>query len=348
MKKLLIVFTAILMVAFAAPVFASDTTWGGEFDFGGITAFDKLDVDAYYANLYLDGSFAVDDYNTVLLEFKSDVVDGVGGNWKVNAANLESDIGEAAGLPVGLKIRGGLSGVYSNKYEVTGHGFERVLFTPPGEKARPNIEGSGIFGIVDAEIATIDVGVTFETGPDAQDYALMVTIPEFGPVAAQVGYYVAGADDFMGVLGLNVKALGIAEKIDVAGGFAYDLAAAGAPKWYLGAGVKANVSMFGIGVGIKGMEEAPVDVLTVDVNVGVTDEFGIDVGVGLGLDDDKDIFGGLEPSIYYKVGASTWRLGYLLASSFGTAAGEWSYSYLAPTSAPIDGSGLFLACGIDF
>ncbi len=113
MKKLLVVFTAILVVAFAVPAFAADDAWSGEFTFGGITGFSETKVTNAFGNLYTDVFFEVDSYNKVLFEFVGTVTtDGTGGTFTVGAANLESDIGEAAGLPVGLKVRGGLSSIW--------------------------------------------------------------------------------------------------------------------------------------------------------------------------------------------------------------------------------------------
>jgi hypothetical protein len=338
MKKLLVVFTAILVVAFAAPAFATDATWSGELDFGGITAFDKDDIGNAWVNAYTDVTLDVDEYTEIVLEFLWQN----GGMWGVGYAGLTTDLGMALGLPVGLKMTGGYVNIYSNKFEVTGHATERV-------NIRSNIGTSAMFvGAIDVGMATIKAGVGFD-GPGAmmQDYAVYVDAPGIADlVDVEAGYFIANDDDFKGRLMASAKATGIADMIDVAAGFAYDTQAAGgigAEKWFWGLGVKANVSMFGIGVGINGQEEAAIQNLTVDVNVGITDEFGVDVGLGLGLSDALDTFGGFEPSVYYTAGAATWRLGYLYQASDIN-----NYMYAAPMAAPMDGSGLFLTCGLDF
>jgi hypothetical protein len=339
MKKLLVVFTAILVVAFAAPAFATDATWSGEFDFGGITAFDKEDITNGWANAYADVTLSVDDYNDVVLELTWQN----GGSFGVGDAHLTTDVGMALGLPVGLKASGGYTSIWSEKYEVTGHATERVL-------VRSYIGTSPMFKFaVEAGPATITAGVGFEqnVGVPVQDYAVYVAVPGVADmVDIEAGYFILNDDDMKGRLMASAKATGIADMIDAAAGFAYDTQAAGglgAEQWFWGLGVKANVSMFGIGVGVNGQEEAAFQNLTVDVNVEITDEFGVDVGLGLGFGDVLDTFGGFEPSVYYKAGASTWRLGYLYQASDIN-----NYMYCAPAAAPVDGSGLFLTCGLDF
>jgi hypothetical protein len=338
MKKLLVVFTAILVVAFAAPAFATDATWSGEFDFGGITAFDETDITSAWVNAYADVTLEVDEYNDVVLEFLWQS----GGLWGVGYAGLTSDVGMALGLPVGLKMTGGYVNIYSEKYEVTGHATERV-------NIRSNIGTSPMFvAAVDVAPVTIKVGVGFETGPLAQDYAVYAYAPGIANmVDIEAGYFIANDDDFKGNFMVTAKATDIMDMIGVAGGFRYNAAAGGGvgdEKWFWGAGVKADLmDMLGIGVGVNGQEEAAFQNLTVDVNVAITDEFGADIALGLGFGDVLDTFGGLEASVYYTPGVSTWRLGYLYQASDVNG-----YLYAAPAAAPVDGSGLFLAAGLDF
>jgi hypothetical protein len=360
MKKLLVVFTAILVVAFAVPAFATDMrglhdemmathsadAWSGEFTFGGITGFDKDKVNNAFGNLYADVFFMVDDYNKILWEFVSTVdTGGAGGAFMITAANLETDLGMALGLPVGLTTRAGLASIWTRKFEVTGHATERPV--------RPYMDGAGVFGSVDVGMAIIDLGIGFEIDPlglaPEQDYAVFVQLPDIaGMLSAEAGYFITDNDDFKGQLTFNVQALDIADMIDAAASFTYDTAAAGgigAEKWFWGLGVKGNVSMFGIGVGINGMEEAAVSNLTVDVNVAITDMFGVDVGVGLGLSDALDTFGGIDPSVYLTTGAATWRAGYLYQASDING-----YLYTAPVAAAAapDGSGLYISVDLDW
>ena len=126
MRKLLVVLSAIMLVAaFAVPVFAD---WTGELEFGFATAFDPAkDAEAYGA-LYTVFSKDVDDYNSVTLEFDGST-DGLGtGNaWTVGEASISTDIGKAAGLPVGLTLKSGYFASGTQEYaSVTGWGIEDV------------------------------------------------------------------------------------------------------------------------------------------------------------------------------------------------------------------------------
>jgi hypothetical protein len=297
----------------------------------------------------------VDQYTDVVLEFgggfgnvetPEDAITGLEGTtnaWTVGVAALTTDLGSALGLPVGLTATGGWTSIYSNKYEATGHATERV-------NVRSNIAGQMFKFAVEAGPATINLGIGFELGAaaaPAQDYAVYVDVPGIADmVDIELGYFIADDDDFKGNLMFSASADGIADMIDAAAGFRYNTLAdggVGAEQWFWGVGVKANVSMFGIGLGVSGQEEAEFRLLTVDVNVGITDEFGADIGLGLGFGDVLETFGGFEGSVYYEAGAATWRLGYLYQASDING-----YAYTAPLAAPVDGSGLFLACGLDF
>lgn len=379
MKKLLVVFTAILVVAFAVPAMAMDrgdirdmldkdnvpVGWGGEFTFGGITNFQEDEITNVFGNAYLDMFIHADEFNIVLFELFTGVeTTGAGHDLTVSVFYLETDIGGYAGLPVGLKVRGGRSSIYSRKFEVTGHDTERPI--------RPFIDGVGLFGTIDLGMAVIDLGIGFEsnfgddgiggTADDApnQDYAALVSLPDVaGILSAEAGYFIIDNDDFKGAFTVNAKALGIADMIDAAAAFTYDVAGedAGKATYYWGAGVLANVSMFGIGVGINGMEDNLLSTLTLDVNAGVTDSFGVDVGLGLGFGDvdfgsalEKDTFTGFDASVYYDAGPGQWRIGYLYQAS-DIADDTYSFRHHSRTpdlASPIDGSGIYVAADINF
>jgi hypothetical protein len=345
MKKLLVVFTAILVVAFAAPAFATDATWSGEFDFGGITSFDEEEVNNGWVNAYADVTLEVDDYNDIVLEFLWQN----GGTWGVGYAGLNTDLGMALGLPVGLTMTGGYVNIYSEKYEVTGHATERV-------DIRSNIGTSPMFvAAVDVAPVTIKIGVGFDAGVPGggvQDYAVYAYAPGIADmVDIEAGYFIANNDDFKGNFMVTAKATDIMDMLGIAGGFRYNAAAGGGvgdEKWFWGAGVKADLmDMLGIGVGVKGQEEDAFQILTVDVNVAVTDEFGADLALGLGFGDVMETFGGFEASVYYTPGVSTWRAGYLYRNE--DAALTNNYMYAAPAaSQSASGGGLFINCGLDF
>jgi len=103
MKKLLVVFVALLVVAFAVPAMATDITWSGDFNFGFATVVDDAKDQVGWGDLELDVAAAVDDYNTVTIE--TDYT--AGGMFVVGTAKIDSDLGSFFGLPVGLVFSGG-------------------------------------------------------------------------------------------------------------------------------------------------------------------------------------------------------------------------------------------------
>jgi len=332
MKKLLVVFSAILLVvAFAVPALASEVTWSGEFTFGGITSFQAGETNNGYDYLYTDAEWAVDDYTTVLFEFG-----GVaGGNWTVDAAYLKTDLGAALGTGFGLTVKGGYTSLYSSKFEVSGNAYER---TP----IRSNIAGSGFYATFDFDMATLDVGFNMEPKPGAApvaDYGVLLTLPEVGPAVVEAFYMINDNEDFKGAFGADAKVTDLGPA-SVAVGFKYDTAA---ETWAYGVGVSAAVSMATVGASLNGNDVDTLNQVGIDLNVAPADEYGLDVGIGLSMADGADTFQGADISGYYKAGASKWVVGYLITKQ--------GYTYAAPaTSAaePAGGGGLYIKCDVDF
>jgi hypothetical protein len=355
MKKLLVVFTAILVVAFAAPVFAADATWTGEYWFSGITNFSEDDITSGWGYLYNDVTIDIDEYNDLILEFDAHVsadtqaFKGGDGDWNVTWAEYKTDVGMAAGLPIGLTASAGLLGVYSEKFEVTGHATERA-------KIRSQDYGQGFIFAADVGPATVKLGVNFELGPGTQDYALYAYYPGIADmVDVEAGYFIVNNDDFKGRFMASAKATGIMDLVSVAAGFAYDAsktnAAADAPadlttqKWVWGVGVKADdlMDMIGVGVSAAGQEDEAFRNLNIEANVAFMDNLGLDLGVGLGFGDILDTFGGVDASVYYDAGKSTWRVGYLYQASDIN-----NYAYQPAVTAEgygtdVNGSGLYIS-----
>ncbi len=61
-------------------------------------------------------------------------------------------MGEALGLPVGLVTKGGFTSIWSRKYEVSGHAYERTL-------VRSNIAGHEFVFSIDAGMVTPSEGL---------------------------------------------------------------------------------------------------------------------------------------------------------------------------------------------
>ncbi len=349
MKKLVLILTAVaVLVAFAVPALASDASWAGEFTFGGITPFEHSEVNNGYGNLYADVTYSVDDYNDVVFEFgggfgNASSVAGAGAAavispvnaWTIGAAFLQTSVGDYLGLAIPLTAKAGFASLYSSKYEVSGHAWER---TP----VRSNIAGHGFYFNADFGMAIVDFGFNMEAGgTDAApqiDYGVLVTLPEVGPAFAEAFYMINDNHEFKGAFGVDGNAsFGPAK---AAAGFKYDTLM---ETWAFGVGGAYSVSIATLGVSLNGNDVDAINMLGIDVNIAPSDMYGADVAVGLGLAENAETFQGLEVSAYLAPGASKWRAGYLVT--------DQGYAYASQATSfaePLGGGGLFLACDIDF
>ncbi len=178
-------------------------------------------------------------------------------------------------------------------------------------------------------------------GVAQNEYAVMVTLPEIGPASAEIGYFMDS--EFTGLFQANVQALGIADLVDVAGGFTYDTTDGAAVPWYWGFGIAASYNIAKAGVSIDGNDTNAIETLGIDLNVEQGD-IGADVGTALNLyDGAPETFGGIDASVYYSPGASTWRVGYLFEND-----GSFLYNAPALNGSGIagEGGGLYFGCYI--
>lgn len=332
MKKLVLILTAVaVLVAFAVPALASDASWAGEFTFGGITPFEHSEVNNGYGNLYADVTYGVDDYNDVVFEFAGNVATG----WTVGAAFLKTAVGDYLGLAIPLSAKAGFTSLYSSKFEVSGHAWER---TP----IRSNIAGNGFYFNADFGMAVVDFGFNMEAGgTDAApmiDYGVLITLPEVGPAFVEAFYMINDNHEFKGAFGVDGNAAFGPAK--AAAGFKYDTLM---ETWAFGVGASYSVSIATLGVSLNGNDVDAINMLGIDANIAPSDMYGADVAVGLGLAENAETFQGLEVSAYLAPGASKWRVGYLVT--------DQGYAYASQATSfaePLGGGGLFLACDIDF
>jgi hypothetical protein len=362
MKKLLIVLSAlVLTVAFTVPALAVDADWTGELGFGGITSFDEEKKSAAFTDAYFDAHLNLDQYNEIIFELNAELAvadvelydtdldgqfdDGMawyGVYWEVGALKLVTDVGEYAGLPVGLKATAGWFGYDSKEFGVTGHAWERKY--RPGTGTAP----ATLFEL-DFGMAQLGVDVTWEEGALTQDYAALLAT-EVGPAALEVSAWVIDNDDFDMVITANAEAEGLMDMIDVAAGVGFETADVPTyADWWWGFGAKVTYSMLELGASINGDEAYTIDKLGIDAKANLLDDAGIEVGLGLNLDTDRpttndETLGGFSVSAFYEPGASTWTVGYLFCK-------DGMYDYAAPTLSPAaaydEKGGLFLKYDLD-
>ena len=342
-KVILLIMSALLVVALAVPAMA-DVSWGGRILGSMVTGFAPKEgkaINSYYY-LYAGLTAEVDEYNTLYFEF------GGYGNtaapWTVDSAYIDTDLGAYFGLPVGLVSTFGNFWACTRKYEVTGHTTERV-----GRECNQinGIKANLDFGMGDITVLT-SIGDDFAPAaipapgdPIEPIQAVIVTLPELGPVDLEAFMYGRGQEEFKPIIGVNAKLA--FDPVSVAAGFAFDLAKGGhlggTQEYAFGVGAKADLGMFAAGAAVNGNSDDALNKITLEAGAEVMENVGVDVGVGLSLAEGADTFQGAEISAYVSPGESTWRIGYIITT---TAA----YSYQSVTS-QVDG-GLFVQGDLTF
>jgi hypothetical protein len=364
MKKLVLILSAIVvLVAFAVPVFAAEMydpeqrmaklyeekaavlKASGEFTFGGITSFDAATANQGFANFYVDFTIWPDEYNSILLEIAGDTWASPVSLTTIAYFELTTDVGAYFGLPVGLKNTAGRTSLYTNKYEVTGHAYER-------DTIRTDIDPLAWKFMVDAGMAQATAAIGFGEGSDTlNDLGIYVFVPDIAGLLEAELWYIAEDDaDMKGKFGLSAKATGIMDMLGVALGFVFDTRDAAVPEWAFGVGVKADLDVgpaaLGIGVSLDGNDVDTLNKLAVDADANFGD-LGLVGTVALNFAELPDeTFYGAEISAYVKVGAAKWSVGYTIANDAFGADGRGYYNYTSAVES-IDG-GLFVNADIDF
>jgi hypothetical protein len=170
-------------------------------------------------------------------------------------------VGEWLGLPIGLVNIAGRTSLYTDKFEVSGHAYERTLVRTNidplawkfeldfgmamlevalglGEGATQNaaiaaLAGpDGISGTAD-DVAndagpdgisgTADDTTRFPDAEDGNDLGFILNIPEIGPAAVEVWYLAKDNGSINGILGADVNVSGAIPFVDFAGGFKWDV-----------------------------------------------------------------------------------------------------------------------------
>jgi hypothetical protein len=345
-KVILLIMSALLVIAFAVPAMAGVTFSGRILD-SFITGFaPKEGKAAYnYYYLYIDMVAEVDEYNTVTVEWWGAPA-AAGAAWPgyLDAAYLTTDLGAALGFPVGLESQIGNFWACGRKWEATWSAIERGAgFSGNGMDRQCN-EINGIQAKLDFGVGNVAVGTSIgeNFGPNAGETApvqyIILGLPELGPVDVEAYIYGVGDTEFKPVIGADAKVS--IEPVDAAVGFDFDLDTS---NWDYGVGARASFGMFGVGAGICGNNTDVLDSINLEATAELAElgagTVGVDAGVGLALySGAPQSFKGADISVYYKPGASTWRVGYVITQD--------SYGYM--TVAAIKDGGLYVASDIEF
>jgi hypothetical protein len=369
MKKLVLILAALVaVVAFAMPLFGDDQfEVSGEFTFGMITAFDSEKDGAGFDNAYVDMFFYPDEYNEVFFEMawaKAWEFDKTGVDNSIGAVYfaLRTDVGAFLGLPIGVVNHAGIDSIYTNKYEVTGHAYERVPIRSAIDPVPWQVRLDGgswqfsfAIGWGQTDPATEEKGAN-------NDLGFYLFLPSVADIVEIEAFYLAQNDsNWKGRLGGSVKVDGLAGGLlGVAGGFVYDLrddavlTAAGADTWAYGVGVGFDVAGAAIGASIWGNENGgttnALNLLGIDLDYAFGNGFGAIAAAAFDFKDGApDTFIGLDIGAYVKAGGAKWQVGYLYRPEGSGYSYSWTPAVFygtAPSSAPK--GGLYFLADIDF
>ena len=363
MKKLVLILAALVaVVAFAMPLFATENIEiSGELTFGMITAFDSEKDGGGFDNAYIDIFLRPDEYNEVFLEFgwakawDYSYLAGAEKAVNVNYFSLRTDMGAFFGLPVGLVTTAGVDSLYTNKYEVSGHAYERTLIRSDIDPVpwKAAIDGGSWQLTAALGWGQTDAAAAEEKG-SKNDLGLYLFIPAVGPAEIEAWYLAENDPNWKGRLGVSAKADGLMGGLfGVAGGFVYSLVDdSGGPGdnfWGWGAGVGFDYMSGALGVSVNGNNTDTLYQLGVDLDYAYGD-FGVIAAAGFDFSDAAaDTFAGLDVGVYTKPGVGKWQVGYLYRPEGSGYAYSWTpagFYGAAPAAAP-DG-GLYFMVDIDF
>ena len=339
-KVILLIMSVLLIFALAVPAMAG-VSWSGRILASMVTAFAPKEGKAtnryYYA--YTDLVAEVDEYNTLVFEFTADANPGIRSDWGVYSAYIDTDVGAYFGLPVGLMGRFGNYWACTRKYEATWHATERA---PLRQCNQINgVQATLDFGMGNVAVLT-SIGDTYVgAGNTNPVQAIILNLPELGPVDLEAFLYGYGQEDFKPIIAADVK-VGF-DPVVVAAGFGFDLAKGDhlggtTQEWAYGVGAAADLGMFRAGAAINGNSDDVLNAVALEAGAELMEGIRADVGVGLSLADGADTFQGAEVSVCLQPGASEWRVGYIITTT--------GYSYTSVTS--LTDGGLFVQGDLSF
>jgi hypothetical protein len=316
MKKLLVL--SVLLGLMALPMFASDITFGGDATFGFIGDFG--DNENEVRDLTIDVKAAIDDYNSLVIEFNSlEKVEPLTGkpDLQYEKALVTTDIGAWLGLPVGLKVSWGWDDPDMNEFQIiSAYENEDPWNFSPSEYW--GIDFLMSYNIIEVELA-FNPGVA-ATDPGQLLAGLAVKEPIPG-LNAEVYYYQGSdaattvpTDEFgEGYIGFDAAYAGEFSGFGLEAGayFGYYLGdAVGVPAWAMGAGLSGAYSMFTMTVGLDGNETDALNGLTATAVVAPIDM--LDIYAGMYYDGANSELAEIDLGVNAHVGAVEVYVGYLV------------------------------------
>ena len=326
MKKILVLTVMVLLVASMSVMAEAEVKgqvqyeWAQDFD----TAYD------YNADAEIVVQAEVDDFNTATIDFDyaQDGGEDPAGSGNASTSKIQLDkayfttaIGKYAGLEdmgVSVTLIWGWQEWADPEYaKITGYENEQV-FDGKVENWQFNVD----VGIMD--IVHIEAAMAPEPGINSSMFGVYGGMD---PIWVELYYNQEGVAFDKGDIGIGAKF-----GMDIMPGmYAFDLGlsfrynldtdAVDGDQWALGVGLTNTImEMVYLNVGIAGTDDNILTLLWIEGGVGYEDMIGADVGVGMILDEDLIVAGNTELldeidlSVWTKVGAATFRVGYVMVS----------------------------------
>ena len=293
---------------------------GGRVDFGAIQD-SEGGRNAGFEDMYVDFTLRPNEYNRVLLTLEGEKT-GASTAAHVPVFELTTDAGSYFSLPVGFELTAGLTNLYTGKYEVTGHAYERTLVR------------SGVDSIplkVYAESGGVGVTAGTGFGTDAANALSLV----FGTErSAYEAFYVSGSEEgkagfsfsagelFGGIFGL---AFGTAVRPESEG-------------WSFGAGTRVRYLGLEGGLSLNGEKGSVPSKVGLELDRAWKD-FGTAASLALFNENGDGLsFYGAGLSLYMVTAGARWRAGYIIT--------ENGYSY--GSAVALEKGGAYFRAWLDF
>ncbi len=346
MKKILVLTMMVMLVA-SMSVMASDVTVSGE------TLFEWYqDMDTIYegnGDGELKATAVVDDYNTSIV-----LIEAVAGDMMLKDAYFTTALGKYFGVEdmgVTITLNWGIWEWANAEYaKITGYENEAVW----DAKAR-NWAFNVDVGIMD--IVNIEAAMAPEPGVSEM---MIGAYGGMDPVHVEVYYTQEGNALDMGIVGIGANfAMDImpdmyAFELGLAFKYNMDSDALDGDQYALGFGlVNTIMEMVYVNIGIAGTDDAILGLLWFELGVDYESMVGVDVGVGMIMDDSlaPETLDEVDFSVWTKVGAAKFRIGYVMVTEDNGLTGYYE-GLNAPGDADFDpaisGGCVYFSGDLDF
>ena len=335
MKKILVLTVMVLLVAGMSVM--ADSTVKGQVQYEWLQDFDTLYN--YNGDAEIVVNAEVDEFNTATVDFDYAQDAGPASTNKIqlDKAYFTTAIGKYAGLEdmgVSITLIWGWQEWANEEYaKVTGYENEHV-FDAKVENWQFNID----IGIMDT--VHIEAAMAPEPGLGASMFGVYGGMD---PIWVEAYYTQEGEALDKGDIGIGAK-FGMdimpgmyAFDIGLSFNYNMDTDALDGDQYALGVGLANTImEMVYLNVGISGNDDVLLQLLWFEVGAGYEDMVGADLGVGMILDEDTapETLDEIDFSVWVKVGAAAFRVGYLMLTEDNFAGATGFYEGL---NAPADG-----------